>query len=695
MPRRFFSPATLLVCCFGISGFAADLRPPAVPLVTHDPYFSIWSMADHLNDDQTRHWTGTVNSLNSLIRIDGKLFRLMGREGRSATAMPQTRLEVLPTHTYYEFEGGGVHVALTFFTPALPDNFDVLSRTATYLTWNVRSVDGARHQTELYFDAGSDISVNVPQQPVTWERYRVRDLEVLRTGSQDQPVLQKSGDDLRIDWGHLYLVAPPDSHPAEAATLQREAFLNFQKSGSVPDSDELATFQPYAQSQPVLALSWNLGVVGTEAVARHLVLAYDDQFSIMYFERRLRPWWRRNGAGAEDMLRAALDSYESLDAQSVRFDQSLMKDLQTVGGEEYARICALAYRQTFAAHKLTADLDDKPLFFSKENFSNGSIDTVDVTYPSSPFFLLFAPRLLEGQLRPIMDYASLPRWKFPFAPHDLGRYPLANGQQYGGGEKTEEDQMPVEESGNMLLMIAALAQVDGNANFAQSYWPLITKWAEFLKKEGLDPGNQLCTDDFAGHLAHNANLSIKAILALAAYGQMAGTLGHNDVKDSYTKLARDYAARWVEMDRAGDHFGLTFNNPDSWSQKYNLVWDQLLNLHVFPDEVRIKELAYYMKHSNKFGLPLDNRADYTKIDWLTWSASLATSKDEFATLFHPAFTFTNESTSRVPLSDWYDTKTGKQVGFQARSVVGGMFIRMLTDRAMWAKYSQAAKAARQ
>jgi hypothetical protein len=390
------------------------------------------------------------------------------------------------------------------------------------------------------------------------------------------------------------------------------------------------------------------------------------------------------------MLRTALADYETLDTQSTGFDRQLIADLTSVGGEDYARLCALAFPQTLAAHKLTADIDGTPLYFSKENFSNGSIDTVDVTYPSSPFFLLFNTRLLEAQLKPVLEYAGLPRWHFPFAPHDLGRYPLANGQQYGGREKTEEDQMPVEETGNMLLMVAGIAQVNGTAQFAGRYWPILTKWAEYLRANGLDPENQLSTDDFAGHLAHNANLSIKAILALAAYGKLANMLNHQDVANQYLSLARDYAARWVTMDREGDHFRLAFDQSGSWSQKYNLVWDKLLNLNLFPPAVLDKELAFYNKHQNRYGLPLDNRADYTKLDWLTWTASLSNSRADFIHLFQPAYEFADESPSRVPLSDWYDTKTGKQVGFQARSVVGGIFIQMLTDPAIWKKYATAA-----
>ncbi|MFL6449902.1 MAG: glutaminase domain-containing protein [Bryobacteraceae bacterium] len=690
LPQRIlFAVGTLLLTSVGVS--AADFRPPAVPLVLHDPYFSVWSMADKLTDQRTKHWTGAVQSLCSLVRVDGATYRIMGADPRSIPALPQTKLQVSPTHTRYEFEGAGIRLSLVFLNPSLPNDLEMVSRPVTYVTWSAQSLDGTSHGVQFYFDASYELAVNVPEQPVVWGRLHYQDLQVLRLGSQQQPVLQKSGDNLRIDWGYLYVVAPPGSNSSEAATGRSGAIKQFSSSGRISGSDEDVIYRPYAQPMPVLAETFDLGPVSSSPVSRHAIIAYDDVFAIDYFYRHLLPYWRRGGSEIGGLLTAAIKDYDALEKRSSDFDRQLMADLTKVGGQEYAQLCALAFPQTIAAHKLVVDLDGSPLYFSKENFSNGSIDTVDVTYPSSPFFLLFNPRLLEAQLKPVLDYASLRRWKFPFAPHDLGRYPLANGQQYGGGEKTEEDQMPVEESGNMLLMIAGLAQVNGNADFAKDYWPLLLKWAEFLRAKGLDPENQLSTDDFAGHLAHNANLSIKAILAMGAFGKLAGELGHSDLNKQYSALARDYVQRWQKMGLENSHFRLAFDQPGTWSQKYNLVWDKLLGLNLFPKEVADRELAFYKSHTNRYGLPLDNRADYTKIDWLAWTASLSGSPSAFATIFDPAYRFAQESSSRVPLTDWYDTKTGKQSGFQARSVVGGIFIQMLTDPEIWKRYSQLAK----
>ena len=647
-------------------------------------------MADRLTDENTKHWTGTEQPLTSLIRIDGQTFRIMGRDPRNVEALPQRGVEVLPTRTIYNFEGAGVHLVLTFLTPALPKDLEVLSRPVTYLIWNVSAVDGKQHNVDVYFDASAAMAVNTMDQPVEWSRFHVPGMEAMRLGSQQQPVLEKDGDNLRIDWGYLYVAAGSDTHSTQAAAALNTSRTWFQSAGKVPETDDTETNRPANSRNAVgLALAIPMGSVGATPVSRHILIAYDDLWSLTFLERRVRAYWRRNGATAADLLTAAEHDFPSLLERSEAFDRNLMQDLRKAGGEHFAQMTALSYRQSIAAHKLAVDADGTLLFFPKENFSNGCIDTVDVFYPSSPLYLLLNPKLLQGSVEPVMEYASMPRWRFDFAPHDLGRYPHANGQVYGGGEKTEENQMPVEESSNMIILAAAIAHAEGNAALAQRYWPSITKWAAYLKDKGLDPENQLSTDDFAGHLAHNANLSIKAIVALGAYAQLARQLGHGADSDAYMKTAREFAGRWVQMAADGDHYVLAFDKPGTWSQKYNLIWDTVLGLHLFPASVAQKEIAFYEAHQGKYGLPLDNRSEYTKLDWIYWTASLADSRKDFDALIDPTWKFADESPSRVPLTDWYWTQDAKQRGFQARSVVGGLFMKMLTDDAVWKKWAGA------
>ena len=693
--RQLSSSSSLsaLIFCFTLAAVTQSIpaaglpnvRPPSVPLVACDPYFSIWSPADNLSGADTVHWTGKPHRLTSLLRIDGKVFRLMGKEPASAAAFTQTGVEVLPTRTIYHFEGAGVQLALTFMTPALPEDLMVYSRPVTYVTFEASSRDGVNHEIEIYLDADTEIAVNSPDQPVRWETRQFGSLTALAVGSVEQPILRKRGDDLRIDWGRFFLAAEKKQVKASSLTHGPGARTQFAADGTLPTTAQAGQATGV---NPVLAIVLPLAKVGANKKATHLLLAYDDEYSIQYFKKDLRPYWRRKGADAESLLRQSSREYESLTERCTQFDKQLISATARAGGDAYAQICALAYRQCCAANKVVADANGQPLMFPKENFSNGCIGTVDVIYPMAPQFLLFSPSLTKAMLVPIMDYAASERWRWPFAPHDLGTYPLANGQVYGGGERTEEDQMPVEETGNMLVLLAALAKVEGTPAFSEMYWPVLEKWAAYLKAKGFDPENQLCTDDFAGHLAHNVNLSAKAICGLGAYAQLCAMRGLKDQSDSYYALARQFAARWVKEGDEDDHTKLAFDKPQTWSQKYNLVWDRILGLKLFPESVARKEMTFYKNHQNTYGLPLDSRKNYTKLDWTLWTATLTQDRQDFEALVNPVYKFLNESPSRVPMTDWFDTISGKMSGFQARSVVGGVFLQMLYDAPAWTEWTR-------
>jgi hypothetical protein len=692
---RFTLVLGMAVLCTAQTLAAASLRPPATPLVAHDPYFSIWSPADKLTDADIVHWTGKPHRLTSLVRIDGKAYRVMGKAPADVPALPQTKLEVLPTRTIYTFEGAGVALTVTFMTPTLPEDIDVLSRPVTYLTYNFVSTDERKHDVQVYFDVSAELTVNEGREPIVHSLERIDDVDAWKVGSKAQPILAKKGDDLRVDWGYLYIAWPEPRQGPQGARWsssmisERDAVRKEFALRGVPAPNWRRAVPPNESPADtvVFPLMVELGKVSSEPVSRWLMLAYDDLYSIQYMRKNLRPYWRRNGWEAADLLRAAAKDYEPLKQRCAAFDEELMADLTRAGGEKYAKLCALAYRQCFAAGKFVADDHGQPLQFCKENHSNGCIGTSDVFYPMAPQFLLFGPTLAKSFLVPFMNYAASERWKFPFAPHDLGTYPHANGQVYGDGERGVNNQMPVEESGNLLLLFGAVAQMEGHANFAGLYWKQLEQWAEYLKEKGFDPENQLCTDDFAGHLAHNVNLSAKAICGLGAFAKLCELRGDRAKADAYARLAREFAQRWVKEADDGDHFRLAFDKPGTWSQKYNLIWDRILGLNLFPADVFRKEMDYYRKIQNQYGLPLDNRKEYTKLDWILWTATLTQNRADFEALVHPVFRFLNETPDRSPMTDWYQTKTAKKVGFTARPVVGGVFAQMLYDKSVWQKWA--------
>ena len=639
-------------------------RPAAVPLITVDPFFSVWSCNDALYSSPTEHWSGRPCPIVAGVFVDNLFYSVSGFDidGKLIKRrIYQRSVDITPTSTVYKFENELLQLDLTFTTPLLLDRFDILSRPVSYISYKiVKKID---KPMRFIFGISTRACVDKKSQRVEIKKTNIS----ISCGNVCQSPLAQSGDNVMIDWGYLHL-CDKDGRVGRILDLDRFELL--------PIND---TYNGYDDGAFLFTVKNELEGVVT--------LAYDEIKPIEYFGDELEECYKERFENFNDMVKVAVSEYPEIKKLCDEFDAHLTEECGKLG-ENYKRITSLAYRQAIAAHKLVKDKEGNVLFLSKEDDSNGCIATLDVTYPSIPLFLKYAPELVKGMLRPILKFARCDAWKFDFTPHDAGQYPLCNGQVYGRqilnltggvncgnrfyGEYRLEGQMPVEEAGNMLLCLAAIKKYSGgDQTLFDENKDLMKKWVDYLVDFGYDPSTQLCTDDFAGHLARNCNLSLKAILGIAAYAELS-------CDASYMEIAKRYAKQW-EKDAKADHCGtrLTFDDPDSWSLKYNIVWDDLLGYNIFSDEVKKNEIKIYMSKMNRYGVPLDNRSDYTKIDWLMWSTCIYRDKDYFNAVCESIVNMINETLDRVPLTDFYYTSTADYRSFRNRSVVGGLFINLL------------------
>ena len=599
---------------------------------------------------------------------DFGLFKNLVADNGSIKTAKQKSISVLATNTYYTFECGPVLLDVVFTAPMLIDDYDLLSTPVNYISYQVRSTDKREHDVQLLLTASPELAQNKATQAMLSEVIEKGGVTYVRTGTVNQPILAQKGDLISIDWGHLYL---PAINGDVSLTAEAELKQTFLAEGRLPRGERRIQSHNLAD-MPTLAYCHDFGRVSQ--ASSYMLLGYDEDQDIEYMYRRYKAYWAHEGrVNIFQAFRNLNAQYSDIMQRCRDFDKRIYDDGLRSGNKHYAEMLSGAYRHVMAAHKLFKDQDGNLLWFSKENNSNGCVNTVDLTYPEAPLFLAYNPELQKAMMTSIFDYSLSGRWTKPFAAHDLGTYPIANGQVYGGD-------MPLEESGNMLTLAAMLCKLDGNTNYVDKYWQLMTTWVDYLVENGQDPANQLCTDDFAGHWAHNANLSVKAIMGVAAYAEMARMRGDKTTADKYLETARRMAAKWESDAREGDHYRLAFDRQDTWSQKYNMVWDKLWGLNLFPNGAMQREVSYYLKQQNRYGLPLDCRRTYTKSDWIMWTAAMSPDTKTFLKFMEPVYTYINETSSRVPTSDWHETTDGRMVGFRARSVIGGYWMKVFADK---------------
>ena len=617
------------------------MRMPSVPLFTVDPYFSVWT--SDINKKPTLHWTGAENNIFGTVFIDGNAYRFLSDDNNEAMDVISVDADTFSTTVVYE--AAGIRLTAKFTSPMLVTDLYYTSRPVSYLKLSYESIDGNCHKVVAKLSVSEELVLNKAGEGRAWsENVDIADLSCVKIGSGEQKVLWRSGDDVRIDWGYCYLAVDGKAKTGNEVTE--------------------GLYCVYCEKE-----------IANEAL---FLLAYDDIDSMVYFGEKLKAYWKNDGKTIVEAIKEAYDEYDSLLSKCKAFSDKLIADATAKGGEKYAELLTLAYRQVMAAHKLVVDKEGSNLYISKECFSNGCAATVDVTYPSAPMYLLYNTELLKGMLRPIFRYSNTEEWKFDFAPHDVGQYPLVNGQVYGNNEL--KWQMPVEECGNMIILVSAICKADGDYSFAEENFVLLEKWSKYLVKYGKDPEHQLCTDDFAGHLAHNCNLSLKAIMGMAGFADILEHLGKKDEGEKLFAVAKEYADAFIaNAENSDGSYRLAYDREGTFSLKYNSVWDKIWKTGLFPETFCKNEIERYKKEALPYGVPLDSREKYTKSDWLLWVACLAEKKEDFEFFTGLLWNAYNTMRTRVPMTDWYYTDTSEMVGFRHRTVQGGLFIKLMSD----------------
>ncbi|MBE7056560.1 MAG: DUF4965 domain-containing protein [Ruminococcaceae bacterium] len=635
-------------------------RLPSYPLITIDPFCSIWLPDEHLARTDTELWCNHMRRLQGYVTIDGFRRRFLGRGRLSGEFMWVADKDISPMVTHFTMASDKVNIHVRFWGPMFMDDMYQLSLPAGFIDYEVESTDGQDHEIEIEFLVHEEFCGETPSERV-WEAHG--DYGVMYNKNQ-QP-LSSCGDDVESTWGKYYVF------------------------GENVETDDNSYYRLVSKHK-------SKGKV--KSYKAYDIFAYDDIYSIEYLGRKLKCLWTEKYKDIFEVADYLRKEHDSLYEKALSWNKRILGDAAKFG-EDYQTVVTAAYRQVLAGHKLVRNTDGKILYFSKECMSNGCMNTVDVTFPAVPLFFMYGPELLPGMMNAIYEFNKLPVWKFPFAPHDIGRYPIGGGQLYscyfegkgfdvqqniykmGPDDKVyiEDGQMPVENSANIIIMMYTYYLFTGDKAYIEEHYETLKLWNKYLMEKGDCKELQLCTDDFAGMFEGNINLAIKAAIGIATFGKLAELMGEDS--SLYRADAEAKVKYILEEGMEGDHLKAAFKMENSWSLKYNMIWDRNLKLNLFPDEIYEMENKFYLEKEMPCGTPLNSLRNFTKSDWLMWVASFDKEGDTVKKFSKTMCNVLNVMYERVPFPDFYDAYNGQWLYMLChRTVQGGVWMPVLADK---------------
>ena len=688
------------------------IKPPAVPLITRGPYMNTWLRASNAIAPGVwpEYWNGSVKAITGIAYIDNRSYLFLGAPvvANLAGNMKQTALRTTPTQSIFTFNAGGVDLTVDFLSPIEAKDLRRLSMPLSDIITAAQSSDGASHAVTIYFDISGEWAHGDSNQPINWAPETIsRSADGSSNGgtlstwtvTPTSPTVFNQVNDYP-SWGTVLFSARASSGLTIQSGADSVVRSQFISTGHLTNAND--TNQPRAinNDYPVFAFSTSLGAVGTTATKPFtLLLGHVRDPAINFLGNAVHSLWRQYWSSYESMLAFAYNDSPAAVSRANRLDANITQAATAFGGPHYAGITALTLRQAFAGTELTGTASD-PYLFLEEISSSDNVSTVDLLYPSMPAFLYANPDLVRYLIEPVIYYSESGQWPELFAPHDLGStYPNATGHNDGGGEN-----MPVEETANMLIMADAYMQHTTRANadaYALAHYPLFHQWAQYLLTvpasvqypNALDPQYQNQTDDFTGSIAHSVNLALKGIVAVGAMGQIAAYAGQSADAHYFSGQAQSMIHTWVQLSQNSDSSHLllqyreaanayspdTTGEPDTyWSLKYNAYPDKLLGLHLIPSSVLTEEADFDKTQEHPTGIQLDPRTldnpphTFTKADWELWTAAGSNDPKLTQDIIDEVYNYANTTASGVPFADFYDPNSSFHA-FAARPVMGGAF----------------------
>ncbi|KAJ5141090.1 hypothetical protein N7526_002085 [Penicillium atrosanguineum] len=630
----------------------SPVQPPSYPLAVRSPYLSAWipgSEAASLSSNNAQFWAGNKLTWSVIARVNGSTYNLFGVASppEGTTSATVTEATYTSTHSTFVVTAGSRQFTLDFFSPVSPKNYLRQSLPFSYLTVTLAAGDSS--SVQIYSDIDSKWTGQTSDS--TWSHTTSGSASVFQISGVGAAtaVYATSGTSLSTQSGPISTV--------------RKQFVN---NGTLSDS--------YADWTPggVVAFSHNLGTTADETAVT-FAIGHVREESINYLGAAQTGYYRATYKETPAAVAYFLEDYDDANTESTKLDDLVQSTGISSYGTNYSDILALSVRQTYGGIEITIpneslDTSDTRAFI-KEISSDGNINTVDVIYATFPIFYILSPEYLKLLLAPIFDYMATSAYTKNYAVHEIGaNYPNATGHPADGEE------MPIEESGNVIFLAYAYQKATGNTDFANTYAAQLKTYATYLQDNGLYPAAQLSLNDALGALANQTNLAIKAAVGLATYGALIGDASYTTVgKEWGDKIWTDHLGTDANGTRFLIQYGIT-----PWFLVYNHYPDLLFGLDAFPDEAYNATTNFYPTVRETAGVPLDGSLGWGQTNWQSFAAATVSgdARDIFISDLHA---YMSNGLNSAPFSDRYwveasgSYSAGESYSFRARPTLGSHF----------------------